>query len=120
MIEEQELREHCSCKKYYNPDATMLACPNTNCRTWLHSECIMDAVLTQTYNSMQKAEGKKIPRMSGGKAHEVNVGKSRQRYSKRLEGKMVDECSKIEITDLKTKEVTTEPIKCLCCGAVFD
>jgi len=114
------LRKHCACQKYYNPDETMLACPSTNCRTWLHSECIVDAVLTQTYNGIHKAEGKKIPRVSGGKAHEVSLGKSRQRYSKRLEGKIVDEGSKVEITDLKTKKVTTEQIRCLSCGAVFD
>lgn len=98
----------------------MLACPSTKCRTWLHSECILDAALTQAYNAIQKADGKKTPRVSGGKAHEVSLGKSRQRYSKRLQGKIVDEGSKVEITDLKTKKVTTEPIKCLSCSAVFD
>jgi hypothetical protein len=122
MIEGQDLRKHCVCQKYYNPDEMLLACPSPNCKAWLHTDCILDAVLTKRYNEIRKSQGRKTGgRVSGAsKSHEVNLNKLRQRYSKRLNGKIVDEGSKIEITDLKTKEVTKEDIKCLKCGAQID
>ncbi|KAI5799010.1 hypothetical protein EDC01DRAFT_26775 [Geopyxis carbonaria] len=33
-----EVREHCKCHKYYNPDNTMFLCPG--CKIWLHEECV--------------------------------------------------------------------------------
>ncbi|RPB14315.1 hypothetical protein P167DRAFT_503589 [Morchella conica CCBAS932] len=37
-----EVREHCRCHGYYNPDKMMLGC--THCKNWLHEECIVSSV----------------------------------------------------------------------------
>ncbi|CUS10541.1 unnamed protein product [Tuber aestivum] len=34
-----EVREHCKCRGYYNPDKIMYAC--TSCKMWLHEECLI-------------------------------------------------------------------------------
>jgi hypothetical protein len=43
------IREHCVCHEYYNPDETMLRCPNSKCGIWNHQECLEHAILAQTY-----------------------------------------------------------------------
>ncbi|KAJ9634198.1 hypothetical protein H2199_009082 [Coniosporium tulheliwenetii] len=38
-------REHCVCRKPFNPDKLLIACSNQSCRIWMHAECIAaDAV----------------------------------------------------------------------------
>ncbi|KAL7269341.1 hypothetical protein RUND412_008004 [Rhizina undulata] len=46
----QEVREHCRCHRYYNPDKLMYGCPH--CKTWLHEECIIDDVRQKLYNRL--------------------------------------------------------------------
>ncbi|KAK9369950.1 hypothetical protein V1509DRAFT_657302 [Lipomyces kononenkoae] len=36
------IRKHCKCKKYYNPDTTMIWC--SSCNSWLHEECVIDDI----------------------------------------------------------------------------
>jgi hypothetical protein len=40
-----EIRRHCVCNGYYNPDRTMLKCPDPNCAIWNHQECLEDAAV---------------------------------------------------------------------------
>jgi BAH domain len=44
-----EIRRHCVCQEYYNPDRTMLKCPSPKCGIWNHQECLEQAVLERTY-----------------------------------------------------------------------
>ncbi|KAI5812180.1 hypothetical protein BZA77DRAFT_270353 [Pyronema omphalodes] len=37
-----KLREHCTCKGYYNPDTIMIFC--NACNMWLHEHCVMDSI----------------------------------------------------------------------------
>ncbi|KAF8245905.1 BAH-domain-containing protein, partial [Wilcoxina mikolae CBS 423.85] len=39
-----DIRQHCRCHKYYNPDHLMVGCPNTKCKIWLHEQCILDDI----------------------------------------------------------------------------
>ncbi|KAF8543399.1 hypothetical protein BDD12DRAFT_802016 [Trichophaea hybrida] len=39
-----DIRQHCRCHKYYNPDHLMVGCPNPRCKTWLHEQCILDDI----------------------------------------------------------------------------
>jgi hypothetical protein len=46
------IREHCVCNEYYNPDETMLRCPNPKCGLWNHQECLEHAILAHTYGRL--------------------------------------------------------------------
>lgn len=107
----------------------MLACPNKECHIWMHQECIINAALTKAYDQLtnpeeeekkKKTKTKKkgrAKRVSGVKlAHELSY-KLDQSIVKHLSAKMVDEGNQIEITDLASDEVRTEPTKCLKCDA---
>jgi len=39
-----DIRQHCRCHRYYNPDQLMVGCPNPKCGTWLHEQCIIDDI----------------------------------------------------------------------------
>ena len=47
-----EIRRHCICEQYYNPDKTMLKCPNPKCGIWNHQECLEQSILEQTYRRL--------------------------------------------------------------------
>jgi hypothetical protein len=53
----QDLRRHCICQEFYNPDKKMIACSNEKCKLWLHTECIIDDVLTKTHNRLVSNNG---------------------------------------------------------------
>jgi hypothetical protein len=44
-----ELRRHCVCNEYYQPDKTMYKCSKRDCETWNHEECLVDDVLEKPY-----------------------------------------------------------------------
>jgi hypothetical protein len=50
------IREHCVCREYYNPDETMLRCPNAKCGLWNHQECLEHGILAQTYARLMGPE----------------------------------------------------------------
>jgi BAH domain len=62
-----EIRRHCVCNEYYNPDKTMLKCANPKCGIWNHQECLEEAILEKTYgrliddNSSTNAKTKPFP-----------------------------------------------------------
>ncbi len=80
------IREHCVCKGYYNPDNTMLKCPNPKCGIWNHEECLKDAILAQTYGRLVgdknsvKAEptsfpGSKVAQLKANVKSKLGVGR---------------------------------------------
>ena len=46
----QEVREHCKCHGYYNPDTLMYGC--ANCKVWLHQECLIAEVKETLYHDL--------------------------------------------------------------------
>ena len=52
-----ELRRHCTCHEYYNPDKLLLKCPHKECGLWNHDECLLDAILTTTYRVLVEESG---------------------------------------------------------------
>ena len=51
------IRQHCICHKYYNPDKTMYKCPDDECGTWNHEECLIEAILDKTYMRLVEESG---------------------------------------------------------------
>jgi hypothetical protein len=45
-----EVREHCKCRGYYNPDKIMYAC--TSCKIWLHEECLIADIKKKLYKGI--------------------------------------------------------------------
>ncbi len=52
-----EIRKHCMCHQYYNPDKTMYKCPHDGCGTWCHEECLINAILEKTYKKLVEDSG---------------------------------------------------------------
>ncbi|RPA90551.1 hypothetical protein L873DRAFT_1717284 [Choiromyces venosus 120613-1] len=45
-----EVREHCKCRGYYNPDKVMFAC--TSCKMWQHEECLIADIKKRVYQEI--------------------------------------------------------------------
>ncbi|KAL9113415.1 MAG: hypothetical protein Q9227_002456 [Pyrenula ochraceoflavens] len=45
-----EPRRHCICEDHYNPDTTLLKCPDPQCGIWLHENCLIEDILAKTYS----------------------------------------------------------------------
>lgn len=58
-----EVREHCKCRGYYNPDKIMYAC--TSCKMWLHEECLIADIKKKLYKEI--TEGPSSPIKSNQK-----------------------------------------------------
>ncbi|RPB27182.1 hypothetical protein L211DRAFT_612925 [Terfezia boudieri ATCC MYA-4762] len=55
-----EVREHCKCHRYYNPDKLMYGCPH--CKTWLHEECVQEEIKRNSYAKLLKEPGEETLR----------------------------------------------------------
>lgn len=51
-----ELRKHCKCNGYYNPDRTMYKCNAENCGLWLHEECLINDTLEGLWGLYKEGE----------------------------------------------------------------
>ena len=49
-----ELRKHCICHDYYNPDRTLYKCRQAGCGIWNHEECLEDAVMHKVLEHLEK------------------------------------------------------------------
>ncbi|KFY90193.1 hypothetical protein V500_05246 [Pseudogymnoascus sp. VKM F-4518 (FW-2643)] len=120
------IRKHCICKKYYNPDAVLVACPNKECNIWMHEECIVNDALTKAYKALpanpenpeKKKKRKARKRLSVGKlSHDLSYKDAI--YRGRLTGKVEDNGNKIRIIDLINKKISTEALCCLKCSTAL-
>ncbi|KAL5345666.1 hypothetical protein ACLOAV_009420 [Pseudogymnoascus australis] len=121
---EQGIRRHCTCKKYYNPDAVLVGCPNKECDIWMHEECVVNGALTKAYNALPASPEEKKTKTNARKRLPVNklsqdVSYKDAVYRNRLTGKVVDNGNKVRITDLVTKKITTETLCCLECSTAL-
>lgn len=69
-------RRHCLCEEYYNPDKTMLKCPNRKCGIWNHQECLEQAILKQTYGQLVGDQNPETEIAKGSPASKVTLLKS--------------------------------------------
>lgn len=109
------------CREYYNPDKSMLACTNESCNIWLHGECLIDDILSKTYDRLLGSEDIEESTPSGT----VKKGQKKPRKSipkKKYDGifsaelKELDGHPQVEITDLRDKKTWREDITCPKCG----
>jgi len=115
----QKLRQHCVCGGHFNPDVSMYICDNATCKVWLHKECIVDDVLTKTYNKLANADDSSTNGSSNGKK------KFRIPYKCLFHGEIMEEGEMppmIKITDLRggaSPKTWMESIYCPKCTTVL-
>ncbi|KFX99928.1 hypothetical protein V490_01579 [Pseudogymnoascus sp. VKM F-3557] len=106
------IRKYCICDDYYNPDYTLLACPNEECRLWMHEGCIAINFKTKVYNALpanlekQKHMGSTIKCLSAYR-------QSHNRFTGKNNG------DKVHVRDSSTKKTATENLYCLKCSTVL-
>ncbi|KFY31319.1 hypothetical protein V493_01209 [Pseudogymnoascus sp. VKM F-4281 (FW-2241)] len=123
-----DIRRHCVCEKFYNPDVVLVACPNEKCETWMHEECIVNDALTKAYNALPadpEEEKKKKPKKRAVKRPSVNklsqdLSYKDAVYRKRLTGRTVDNGNNIRIIEIATQKISTEQLCCLKCNTALE
>jgi len=120
-----EVRKHCRCQRYYNPDRKLYGCSNPTCGKWLHEECLIEEVkkkvlergggpppATEEVDNGDESSVKAAPKRKGGTRARLNSfvhetakkdtpatatpnGKSGK---KRMKKEMLSELDKIEVT----------------------
>ncbi|KAH8591904.1 hypothetical protein B0O99DRAFT_690203 [Bisporella sp. PMI_857] len=114
-----QIRERCICKGHFNPEIAMEICDNPSCKVWLHDECIINDILTKTYNRLQtngETNGtSKSRRKSKGKIW-------KRKFSAKIKADSVS--TTVEIADLRKDVVALRPweerVACLKCGTLLD
>jgi hypothetical protein len=88
----------------------MFVCDNSDCKVWLHSDCIIDSVLSETYKRLVTAEDDENPEpdsSTNGTASKATGKKgkaSQHAYDGKFEATIIEEDGKptlVEITDLR-------------------
>jgi hypothetical protein len=98
----------------------MYICDNTTCKVWLHKECIVDDVLTKTYNKLVNGDDSSANGSTNGKKP-----KSRKPYKGLFQAEIVEEGEMpptIRITDLRggaNPKTWMEPIYCPKCNTAL-
>ena len=128
----KEPRQHCICKKPYNPDTTMFWCER--CKVWEHEKCLADAI-RKDYLKSKSSGGSTVkkPRKSLGKHIDISISanettgevtayiddKDREVNQESQDG--TDQEVRIEdrVKDEpeQDNQKTTVSVKCLKCGA---
>ncbi|KFY27453.1 hypothetical protein V491_00906 [Pseudogymnoascus sp. VKM F-3775] len=101
------IRKYCICDDYYNPDLILLACPNKNCRLWMHEECIAKNSKATTYNDLP-ARSEDIIRRKG-----QPTWRPHDHFTRKKSG------SNVGTTDSTKKTPMTENLYCLKCSTAL-
>lgn len=126
--ETQELsaiREHCICGGHFNPEIAMEICDNPSCKVWLHEDCLIDDILTKTYQRLVKSGSEAEAGTNGTSKINGKKGKGRiWKGSFQAKLNADDGHTTVSITDLRENHVEprtwTERVSCLKCGAELD
>ncbi|KAH8602536.1 hypothetical protein B0O99DRAFT_679531 [Bisporella sp. PMI_857] len=114
-----QIREHCICNGHFNPEVAMEICDNPSCKVWLHEECIIDDVLTKTYNRLQE-NGETNGTSKPGRKSKGKIWKGK--FSAKI--KANGSSTTVEITDLRKDVIALQPweerIACLKCGSLLE
>ncbi|OBT40506.1 hypothetical protein VE00_07909 [Pseudogymnoascus sp. WSF 3629] len=95
------IRKYCICENYYNPDFTLVACPNEECRLWMHEECIVNNSKTKTYHALP-ANSEETEKHKGSDIKGLSVCRPHNRFTRKNDG------NEVRITDSRTKKTATE------------
>lgn len=71
------LREHCVCKKAYNPDRCLYLCDN--CQTWLHDDCLEEQSLKKAFAKYERDNPGVSPKSSSSKSSGKNSRRGRKK-----------------------------------------
>jgi hypothetical protein len=108
----------------------MMICDSEDCKLWMHEECLIDDILTKTYERLVKdseeepdANGAAKPAGKKGKAgRKVWKGKFEAKFS--TEDSAEGSHTTVTITDLRSNsngpKTWTERVPCLKCGNLLD
>jgi hypothetical protein len=105
------IRRHCICDEYYNPDKTMLKCPNPKCGIWNHQECLEEAILEQTYGRLvgnqdpPKTKAKPSPASTMAQLKSEEKTRSREKNGRATKGKLA------KVWSLKQSAKQSQPWK---------
>ncbi|KAK9242070.1 hypothetical protein V1506DRAFT_548681 [Lipomyces tetrasporus] len=110
------IRKHCKCKRYYNPDTTMIWC--SSCSNWLHEACVIEDVKKRYKDDIQPlADDKK----------KSSTSRKTKRSKEEPSGKASEGSVQIKVDEqgLSAKAVYTSrsgekkevSITCLFCGS---
>lgn len=92
----------------------MLACTNQLCSVWLHGECLIDDILTKTYDRLMNSDDS-----DSGSLKKKTARKSllKKKYEGTFSAELVelDGHPEVEITDLRDKKTWREHIICPKC-----
>ncbi|KFZ24926.1 hypothetical protein V502_00603 [Pseudogymnoascus sp. VKM F-4520 (FW-2644)] len=95
------IRKYCICENYYNPDLTLVACPNEECRLWMHEGCIATNSKTKAYHALT-ANSEEMERHKGSNINGLSVCRPHNRFTRKNDG------NEVRITDSRTKKTATE------------
>lgn len=94
----------------------MFVCDNPECKTWLHTDCVIDDILTKTYKRLMNDDGAtgKKPKAKGKRIWKGI-------FEAEVEPDEFDKPPTVEITDLRRKRMPwKERISCLKCGSLLE
>lgn len=105
----------------------MEICDNPTCKVWLHEDCLIDDILTKTYQRLVKNSSEAEPGTNGTAKINGKKGKGKGKIWKgSFQAKLNadDGHTTVMITDLRENPVEpktwTERVSCLKCGTQLD
>ncbi|KAI9812406.1 MAG: hypothetical protein M1827_004637 [Pycnora praestabilis] len=106
-----DLRPRCVCKQPYNPDKFLIGCSNKGCKLWLHTDCVLDDVLTRVserlvgdtngHDSKTRGKGGRGRKSLQKDPHKSYEGLFEAQISQEDEEGTVD---RVIVTDIRTTE----------------
>jgi hypothetical protein len=107
----------------------MMICDNEDCKLWMHEECLIDDILTRTYERLVE-DGSEDADANGVAKPVAKKGKGRKIWKGKFDAKFNTEDTPdgsrttVTITDLREKPKSpkswTERVACLKCGSLLD
>ena len=107
----------------------MMICDNEDCKLWMHEECLMDDILTKTYERVVEDASEDTEANGAAKAA-AKKGKGRKIWKGKFDAKFQTEDTPdgshttVTITDLRSNhnepKSWTERVACLKCATLLD
>lgn len=104
-----------------------MICDNSECKFWMHEECLIDHILTKTYERAVE-DGSDEADTNGGAAEKRNFGRKirRGKFEATIHTEDSAEGSHATVTITDTRinskgpKSRTERVACLRCGSLLD
>ncbi|KAL2064946.1 hypothetical protein VTL71DRAFT_4086 [Oculimacula yallundae] len=119
-LELSQLREHCLCNGYFNPEVPMYICDNSACKIWFHENHLIDDYLTKTY---EREVGNDVTNGAGKPAGKKSKSPIYKTTFKAIMQENGDGSPKIVVTDLRKgaePHMWEESLKCPKCDTPFE